>query len=48
MFFDNEFKNIIVKVKSILQSKYTGTVNNFECNTHTFMCRNIVTHNCDP
>ena len=48
MFFDNEFKNIIVKVKSILQSKYTGTVYNFECNTHTFMCRNIMTHNCDP
>nr|DAJ12553.1 MAG TPA: MXE GYRA INTEIN.2A [Bacteriophage sp.] len=21
---------------------------NFECETHTFMCRNILTHNCDP
>lgn len=39
---------IYFKIKSIEQSKYTGIVYNFECNTHTFMCRNIMTHNCDP
>ena len=39
---------IYFKIKSIEQSKYTGIVYNFECDTHTFMCRNIMTHNCDP
>ena len=46
--FCDEFKNIVVKIKSIVESTYTGTVYNFECDTHTFMCRNIMTHNCDP
>lgn len=39
---------IYVKIKSITSSKYTGVVYNFECDTHTFMCRCIATHNCDP
>ena len=39
---------IYLKVKRVVKSKYTGTVYNFECDTHTYMCRNIVTHNCDP
>lgn len=39
---------IYLKVKQIVKTKYTGTVYNFECDTHTYMCRNIVTHNCDP
>ncbi len=39
---------ILLKVENIKQSSYTGTVYNFECDTHTFMCRNILTHNCDP
>ena len=45
-----EFKdnNILLKVENIKQSSYTGIVYNFECDTHTFMCRNILTHNCDP
>lgn len=46
--FDDEFKYIICKIKQLTVGKYTGTVYNFECDTHTFMCRNIMTHNCDP
>lgn len=39
---------IYLKISNIVKGVYTGTVYNFECDTHTFMCRNIVTHNCDP
>lgn len=39
---------IHLRINNIVKSKYTGTVYNFECDTHTYMCRNIVTHNCDP
>jgi len=41
-------KYIYIPIVKIDRSKYTGTVYNFECDTHTYMCRNIVTHNCDP
>lgn len=43
-----EGDKILLKVEKISQSSYTGIVYNFECETHTFMCRNILTHNCDP
>ena len=39
---------ILLKIQNIKDSLYTGIVYNFECETHTFMCRNILTHNCDP
>lgn len=39
---------VLLKVDKIEESSYTGIVYNFECETHTFMCRNILTHNCDP
>lgn len=39
---------VYIKIESIEESLYTGTVYNFECDTHTYMCRNILTHNCDP
>lgn len=39
---------VLLKVEKISKSLYTGIVYNFECETHTFMCRNILTHNCDP
>ena len=39
---------ILLKIENIENSLYTGIVYNFECNTHTYMCRNILTHNCDP
>lgn len=41
-------KYIYLKIKDIQQNRYTGTVYNFECETHTYMCHDIVTHNCDP
>ena len=39
---------VYIKIENIEESLYTGTVYNFECDTHTYMCRNILTHNCDP
>ena len=39
---------ILLKIEKIDESVYTGFVYNFECDTHTFLCRNISTHNCDP
>ena len=39
---------ILLKIEKIDKSVYTGFVYNFECGTHTFLCRNISTHNCDP
>ena len=39
---------ILLKIEKIYKSVYTGFVYNFECDTHTFLCRNISTHNCDP
>lgn len=40
--------SIWLKIDNIEESSYTGVVYNFECETHTFMSRCIVTHNCDP
>lgn len=46
---DEEAGNkVLLKIEKIEESSYTGIVYNFECETHTFMCRNILTHNCDP
>lgn len=46
---DEEAGNkVLLKIQKIEESSYTGIVYNFECDTHTFMCRNILTHNCDP
>ena len=41
-------KYIYLQIAKIEKSKYTGAVYNFECDTHTYMCRNITSHNCDP
>jgi hypothetical protein len=38
---------IYFKINNINKSKFTGNVYNFECDTHTFMCHHITTHNCD-
>ena len=46
--FSNEYDRIFIQIEKIDTDKYTGTVYNFECDTHTYMCRTIVTHNCDP
>lgn len=39
---------IYFQIQSIECQTFTGVVRNFECDTHTFMCRHITTHNCDP
>lgn len=39
---------IYFKITQIIKSLYTGVVYNFDCETHTFMCYHIPTHNCDP
>lgn len=44
--FDED--NILLKINNINISKYSGIVYNFECETHEYMVRNILTHNCDP
>jgi hypothetical protein len=44
----NEDKDFIYfRIKNINKYKFTGNVYNFECDTHTFMCHHITTHNCD-
>ena len=45
--FSKDKKFIYFKVKDIIKEKFTGNVYNFECDTHTFMCHHITTHNCD-
>lgn len=47
-FISEDSKYIYFKIKKLDKSKYTGIVYNFECDTHSFMCRYIPTHNCDP
>lgn len=47
-FFDSTQDYIYFKIKGIEKNSYTGTVYNFECDTHTYMCHHITTHNCDP
>lgn len=47
-FLSKDNKYIYFQIKRIDTSIYTGTVYNFECGTHTFMCHHITTHNCDP
>ena len=39
---------IELNIKKIDRNLYTGYVYNFECETHTYMSRCIVTHSCDP
>lgn len=44
----NKTKDFIYfRIKKINKTKLTGTVYNFETDTHTFMCHHITTHNCD-
>lgn len=46
--FDETCDYIYFKIKALDKDTYTGIVYNFECETHTFMCHHITTHNCDP
>jgi len=45
--FDENEDFMYFKIKNIEKTKFTGNVYNFECDTHTFMCHHITTHNCD-
>jgi len=46
-FIDKSLDYIYFQVREISVSKYTGVVYNFDCETHTYMCHHITTHNCD-
>lgn len=48
VYFSDDLNYIYFKVYKIDIEKYEGPVYNFECDTHTFMCNYIPTHNCDP
>lgn len=50
IFLSNDKKTIYIKVKSNTLSYYSGKVFNFETEniSHTFCCKYISTHNCDP
>ena len=47
-FISKDLQYIYFQIIDIKKSKYNGLVYNFECDTHTFMCHHITTHNCDP
>lgn len=47
-YLSNDGDFIYFQVKDIETNVYSGPVYNFECDTHTFMCHHITTHNCDP
>ena len=46
-FIDNSLEYIYFQIRDITTSYYTGDVYNFNCETHTYMCHHITTHNCD-
>lgn len=46
--FSDDYKYVYYRVSDISVRKYTGTVYNFECDTHTYMCNRLPVHNCDP
>jgi intein/homing endonuclease len=47
-FLSKDLSKIYFRITDIQSKKFSGTVYNFECETHTFMCHHINTHNCDP
>lgn len=47
-FVSDDNRYVYFQVKKIEKEVYTGIVYNFECDTHTYLCRHITTHNCDP
>ena len=46
-FIDKSMDYIYFQITAIKESLYTGVVYNFDCETHTYMCHHITTHNCD-
>ena len=47
-FISSDGNYIYIRIKSIEKELYSGTVYNFDCDTHTYLCHHITTHNCDP
>lgn len=47
-FFSDDLDYIYFQIKDIEISHIKGVVYNFHCDTSTFLCKNITTHNCDP
>lgn len=47
MDFSDDMNYVYFKIKEINTFKYTGKVYNYECDTHTYVCRHMTTHNCD-
>ena len=45
--FSEDNKKILIKIKNVSYKDYSGLVYNFETETHTFLGKNISTHNCD-
>jgi len=47
-FVSKDNKYVYFKITKVIKDYYTGIVYNFECDTNTFLCYHIMTHNCDP
>ena len=47
MEFSPNLDYIYFKINEIKTSNYTGIVFNYECETHTYLCKHMTTHNCD-
>lgn len=47
-FISSDGNYIHIRIKSIEKELYSGPVYNFDCDTHTYLCHHITTHNCDP
>lgn len=47
-FISSDGNYIYIRIKSIEKELYSGPVYNFNCDTHTYLCHHITTHNCDP
>lgn len=47
-FISSDGNYIYIRIKNIDKSLYSGKVYNFDCDTHTYICKHITTHNCDP
>ena len=48
VWISEDLNYIYFKVATVETEEYVGAIYNFECDTHTFMCNYIPTHNCDP
>jgi len=47
-YMSDDLDYIYIKISGIEEGIYTGTVYNFDCVTHTFICQYFSGHNCDP